>query len=119
MINTIPEKQGLYDSANEHDACGIGFIADIQGQQSHLIIQRGLQLLERMAHRGAEGADKETGDGAGILTQIPHRFFSKVIPNLPPRGQYGAGLVFFPKESEQLEYCQNLFHQDTEQQGQR
>ena len=68
-MNMRPENQGLYDSANEHDACGIGFIANIHGQPSHEIIQRGLQLLERMAHRGAEGADKETGDGAGILMQ--------------------------------------------------
>ena len=68
---TQPERQGLYDSANEHDACGIGFVANIKGQQSHEIIQRGLQVLERMAHRGAEGADNETGDGAGILLQVP------------------------------------------------
>jgi len=111
MMNTLPGKQGLYDNANEHDACGVGFIANIHGQQSHEIVQRGLQLLERMAHRGAEGADNETGDGAGILIQIPHHFFSKIIPNLPATGQYGTGLIFFPTEIEQVEYCQNIIRQ--------
>ncbi len=104
---TQPERQGLYDSANEHDACGIGFVANIQGRQSHEIIQRGLQVLERMAHRGAEGADNESGDGAGILLQIPG-FFQRWLPQLPEKGEYGTGLVFFPTESEQIEYCKNI-----------
>ena len=110
-MNIQPKNQGLYDTANEHDACGVGFIANIQGQQSHEIVQRGLQLLERMAHRGAEGADKETGDGAGILLQIPHHLFYQQIPHLPDAGQYGTGLVFLPTEPEQIEYCYTIISQ--------
>ncbi|MBN2503685.1 MAG: glutamate synthase large subunit [Anaerolineales bacterium] len=107
MMYTQPEQQGLYDSVNEHDACGIGFVANINGQQSHEIIQRGLQVLERMAHRGAEGADNESGDGAGILLQVPD-IFQRWLPQLPATGQYGTGLVFFPTEIEQIEYCKNV-----------
>jgi len=94
---TDTSEHGLYSAVNEHDACGIGFVANINGQQSHDILQRGLQVLERMAHRGAEGADNETGDGAGILMQIPS-LFQNWIPNLPKTGQYGTGLVFLDKE---------------------
>jgi len=110
---TQPERQGLYDSANEHDACGIGFVANINGQKSHEIIQRGLQVLERMAHRGAEGADNETGDGAGILLQIPG-LFQRWLPQLPDTGQFGTGLVFLPTEAEQIEYCKNIIQRVVE-----
>ncbi len=113
---TQPKRQGLYDSANEHDACGIGFVANIKGQQSHEIIQRGLQVLERMAHRGAEGADNETGDGAGILLQVPN-VFQRWVPNLPETGQYGTGLVFFPTEVEQIEYCKNIIRRSVTENG--
>ena len=109
MVYSQLEQQGLYDSANEHDACGIGFVANIKGHQSHEIVQRGLQVLERMAHRGAEGADNETGDGAGILLQIPG-LFQRWLPNLPKTGQYGTGLVFFPTKTEEIEYCKNIIH---------
>ena len=93
----LPEKQGLYDPRNEHDSCGVGFVANIKGQKSHDIIVKGIQVLINLTHRGACGCDPETGDGAGILTQIPDEFFRGVCDfELPPLGQYAAGLVFLP-----------------------
>jgi glutamate synthase (NADPH/NADH) large chain len=98
----LPVEQGLYDPRNEHDACGIGFVVNIQGEQSHEIILKGLQILINLAHRGACGCDAETGDGAGILIQIPHKFFARECANLgftlPPVGEYGVGMVFLPVE---------------------
>ncbi|HON14390.1 MAG TPA: glutamate synthase subunit alpha, partial [Treponema sp.] len=88
--------RGLYSQAYEHDACGIGFVADIKGRPSHEILERGLEVLERMEHRGAESADNKTGDGAGVLLQIPHEFYKNLVPNLPEKGAYGTGLAFFP-----------------------
>ncbi len=101
----FPPNQGLYNSANEHDACGIGFVANIKGSPSHEIIHRGLEVLERMTHRGAESADNRTGDGAGILMQLPHAFFQSFIPNLPAPGQYGMGLVFLPQDVAGAHLC--------------
>ncbi len=96
----LPKAQGLYNPANEHDACGIGFVANIQGQKSHDIIQKGLQILINLTHRGACGCDPETGDGAGILIQIPHAFFARECAKLgftlPEPGQYGLGMVSCP-----------------------
>ena len=98
----LPVEQGLYDPRNEHDACGIGFVVNIQGKQSHDIIDKGLQILINLAHRGACGCDPETGDGAGILIQIPHKFFARECAELgftlPPAGEYGVGMVFLPVE---------------------
>src|ERR1700675_2511534 len=98
----LPVEQGLYDPRNEHDACGIGFVVNIQGEQSHEIILKGLQILINLAHRGACGCDSETGDGAGILIQIPHKFFARECADLgftlPPIGEYGVGMVFLPVE---------------------
>ncbi len=106
----FPENQGLYQRIYEHDACGIGFVANIKGRKSHSIIQRGLEALERMTHRGAEGADGTTGDGAGIMIQIP-AFYNEIIPNLPLPGEYGTGLVFLPRIPNEMEYCINVFEQ--------
>jgi glutamate synthase domain-containing protein 2/glutamate synthase domain-containing protein 1/glutamate synthase domain-containing protein 3 len=98
----LPVEQGLYDPRNEHDACGIGFVVNIQGKQSHDIIEKGLQILINLAHRGACGCDPETGDGAGILIQIPHKFLARECAELgftlPPPGEYGVGMVFLPVE---------------------
>ena len=74
-MNILPAKQGLYDPANEHDACGVGFVAHIKGEKSHSIVEQGLTILERVTHRGAVGADSKAGDGAGLLMQIPDEFF--------------------------------------------
>jgi len=97
-------ENGLYNSKYEHDSCGIGFVANINGIRSHNIIQQGLKVLESMAHRGAEGADNETGDGAGIMLQIP-RIFQQWIPALPKIGKYGTGLVFLPTKKEDRQFC--------------
>src|SRR3954471_18503902 len=97
-----PLRQGLYDPANEHDACGLGFIAHIKGRKSHDIIAQGLRILINLAHRGATGADPLQGDGAGILLQLPDAFFrracGKLGITLPAMGQYGVGMVFLPQE---------------------
>ncbi|MDR2517846.1 MAG: glutamate synthase large subunit [Spirochaetaceae bacterium] len=90
---------GLYRPEDEHDACGIGFVADIKGRASHAILRRGLEVLERMEHRGAESADNKTGDGAGVLIRIPHDYYKQFIPGLPKAGTYGTGLVFLPEKN--------------------
>uniref|UniRef100_A0A6A7GC43 glutamate synthase (ferredoxin) n=1 Tax=Hirondellea gigas TaxID=1518452 RepID=A0A6A7GC43_9CRUS len=101
---TFPKKQGLYDPQHEKDACGVGFIADLSKTPSHLNLVDALTLLERLSHRGAIGSDSRTGDGAGVLTDIPHEFFVSVLgrefPNvkLPEKGQYGLGTLFLPKD---------------------
>ncbi len=101
-MDGLPVEQGLYDPRNEHDACGIGFVVNIKGEQSHEIILKGLEILINLAHRGACGCDPETGDGAGILIQIPHKFFARECAalgfTLPPAGEYGVGMVFLPVE---------------------
>ena len=88
---------GLYDPANEHDACGVGLILDIHGKKSHKIVDDALKILENMMHRGAEGADAHTGDGAGIMVQIPHEFILLQGIAVPEKGTYGTGLVFLPR----------------------
>src|SRR5436305_14323914 len=91
----LPPAQGLYDPRFEHDACGIGFVANIKGQKSHDIIVKGIQVLINLTHRGACGCDPETGDGAGVLIQIPHKYFArdgaKLGFTLPPAAEYGIG----------------------------
>ena len=95
---------GLYNSSFEHDACGIGFVADIKGNKSHQIISDALTVLENMEHRGACGCENNTGDGAGIMIQMPHDFFVeesiKLGFALPEFGKYGVGVIFFPKDHE-------------------
>ena len=97
----IPAAQGLYDPQNEHDACGVGFVAHIKGKKSHEIIQHGLKILENLDHRGAVGADPLMGDGAGILIQIPDEYLRAEMAaqgvNLPAPGEYGVGMVFMPR----------------------
>jgi len=98
MTGALPPKQGLYDPANEHDACGVGFVAHIKGEKSHKIVQHGLTILERLHHRGAVGADPRAGDGAGLLLQMPDAFFRKSVSfELPAEGEYAVGMVFLPQ----------------------
>jgi glutamate synthase domain-containing protein 2/glutamate synthase domain-containing protein 1/glutamate synthase domain-containing protein 3 len=102
-VNTgLPPAQGLYDPRFEHDACGIGFVANIKGQKSHDIIVKGIQVLVNLTHRGACGCDPETGDGAGVLIQIPHKYFARECAKLgftlPSPGEYGVGMTFLPVE---------------------
>src|SRR5450755_2978322 len=93
--------QGLYDSSYEHDACGVGFVADLTGDRRHDTVTRALTVLRNLDHRGAKGSDPDTGDGAGILTQIPDELFRSVCAfELPPPGSYAAGLVFLPASEE-------------------
>ncbi|MDP2653575.1 MAG: glutamate synthase large subunit [Candidatus Omnitrophota bacterium] len=100
MSEHYPPKQGLYDPCFEHDSCGVGFVVNIKGKKSHEIIRSGIQILENLTHRGACGCDPETGDGAGLLIQMPDAFLrkecAKINMELPPLGEYGAGIVFLP-----------------------
>ncbi len=107
----LPPKQGLYDPSQEHDSCGVGFIAHIKGKKSHDIVLQALTMLEHMEHRGACGCEENTGDGAGILTSLPHPFLEKVSLRdakiqLPQAGQYGAGIVFLPRDAAQRLQCE-------------
>ncbi len=114
-------KQGLYRPEFERDACGIGFVANIKGNKSHQVISDALTILENMEHRGACGCESNTGDGAGILIQIPHAFFFdeclKMGVHLPPFGKYGVGSVFFPKEVRLREECRDIFSRTAEELG--
>lgn len=112
---------GLYDPSFEHDACGIGFVANIKGNKSHQHIADALTVLENMEHRGACGCEVNTGDGAGIMLQIPHEFFFdeclKLGVHLPAYGKYGVGFVFFPKEIRLREECRDIFNRAAEKLG--
>lgn len=113
----FPKPQGMYDPSNEHDACGIGFVAHIKGQKTHDIVERGLEVLVRMDHRGATSSDNQTGDGAGITLQLPHEFFKSLDIPVPQVGRYGAGLVFLPCKEEESEVCQEVFKRYVEAEG--
>src|SRR5512140_387102 len=117
MQKGLPKAQGMYRPENEHDACGIGFVAHIKGQKSHEIVQRGLDVLINMTHRGAESADNVTGDGAGIQMQMPHEFFIAKGIKLPAPGLYGAGIVFLPKDKKEAEKCLKIFEDVVTQEG--
>src|SRR6201996_1281987 len=101
---------GLYDTTREHDACGVGFVAHIKGERAHSIVSQGLKILENLDHRGAVGADKLMGDGAGILIQIPDEYYRTEMAaagvTLPPPGEYGVGMIFLPKEHASREACE-------------
>ncbi|WP_416151200.1 glutamate synthase large subunit [Salipaludibacillus sp. HK11] len=117
-----PLPQGLYDPENEHEACGIGMIAHIDGTKSHDIVQNAITILCNLEHRGGQSADVSTGDGAGILTQIPHRFFEKQFHKedleLPEEGKYGLGMVFFPQDQQERKASRKIFEKIIEEEGQ-
>ena len=117
-----PEAQGLYHPSNEHDACGVGFVAHIKGQRAHEIVSQGLKILENLDHRGAVGADELMGDGAGILIQIPDQFYreemAKQSIKLPPDGEYGVGMVFLPKENASRLACEQELERTVRIEGQ-
>ena len=119
---TTPAAQGLYSPANEHDACGVGFIAHIKGVKTHSIVQHGLEILDNLTHRGATGFDPLLGDGAGILLQIPDAFLrrecEKLGVSLPGSGEYGVGMVFLPKDPEARAGIEALIEQFIDAEGQ-
>lgn len=112
--SNLPSRQGLYDPRNEHDACGVGFVAHIKGQKSHAIVRQGLDLLTNLTHRGAVGADPCAGDGAGILLQIPDGFLRaeclKLGITLPESGDYAVGMVFLPSNADDRARCEAIFN---------
>ena len=118
----VPKAQGLYSPQNEHDACGVGFVAHIKGKKSHAIIQQGLKILENLDHRGAVGADELMGDGAGILIQIPDALYREEMAaqgvTLPPPGEYGVAMVFLPKETASRLACQKELERAVRDEGQ-
>ena len=118
----LPNKQGLYDPRFEHDSCGVGFVCNIKGNKSHDIVRQGLEVLRRLAHRGATGADPKTGDGAGILFQMPHEFLvgacEKAKIKLPDLGDYGTGLVFLPQDVKERAFCKKIFEKIIREEGQ-
>ena len=107
-----PPAQGLYDPSKEHDSCGVGFVADMKNRKSHDILEKGLQILVNLDHRGAVGADPSLGDGCGVLTQIPHAFFApecaKLGFDLPAQGHYAIGQFFMPRRSEARKQVQAI-----------
>ena len=117
-----PSKQGLYDPWYEHDACGLGFVVHVKGQKSHDIVRQGIQVLLSLEHRGASGSEKDTGDGAGILLQVPHLFLARQSEQLrialPSAGFYGVGMVFLPKDPEGRQQCEELFEKIVREEGQ-
>ena len=105
---------GLYNPENEHDACGVGMLVNIHGNKSHELVDSALKVLENMRHRGAEGADNKTGDGAGIMVQIPHEFILLQGIPVPEQGKYGTGLVFFPKDKKRQDAIINIMIEEIE-----
>src|SRR3989339_88392 len=112
-----PVQQGLYRQEFEHENCGIGFVAHIKGKKSYSIIRQGLEVLENMNHRGAEGADKKTGDGAGMLIQVPRDFYLIQGYALPPAGQFGTGLIFLPQDSTDAHKCREILLNTIKEEG--
>jgi glutamate synthase (ferredoxin) len=121
MSSGFPTRQGLYDPRNEHDSCGVGFVVDIHGRRSHRLVQDGLTVLRNLNHRGACGCEDNTGDGAGLLIQIPHEFLVErcraVGIDLPEPGAYGVGAFFASPERGQRIFGKAVFEQIVEEEG--
>jgi glutamate synthase (NADPH/NADH) large chain len=117
-MRTPPGRYGCYEPSTEHDACGVGFVAKLSGEKSRAIVEQGLEILLRLSHRAASGADPETGDGAGILLQIPHRFFKReglrLGLEMPRRRRYGIGMVFLPPEPAARRACEEAIEEAAE-----
>src|SRR5678816_589817 len=117
----LPQAQGLYDPALDKDSCGVGFIADIKGRKSHKIVDDALAILCNLEHRGAVGADPRAGDGAGILVQIPHKFFAKKADrlgfSLPKPGEYAVGALFMPRDPDWRQVIRDIYSQMIKREG--
>ena len=109
--------KGLYNSDYEHDACGVGMVVNIHGNKSHELVDNALKVLENMRYRGAEGADGRTGDGAGIMLQIPHEFILLQGIPVPEKGKYGTGLVFLPKDEKAQSDILSVMIEEIEREG--
>ena len=119
-LNAVKPSAGLYDPQFEHDACGVAFVARLGRPASHEVVERGLLALDRLEHRGAEGADADTGDGAGILIQVPHEFFAaEAGVELPEPGRYGVAMCFLPTDEAEREHASKLIERNVEAEGQR
>src|SRR5262245_48554166 len=122
MFSALPPKQGLYDPQFEHDACGVGFVVDIAGRKSNDIVRKSLQVLVNLQHRGAKGCEANTGDGAGILLQIPHEFLKaeckKLGFELPSAGNYGVAMVCLPRDSYSQRWCEEIIEAAVARAGQ-
>ena len=120
-VQGLPKAQGLYDPRLERDACGIGFVVNIKAEASHEIIEKGIQILINLTHRGACGCDPETGDGAGVLIQVPHKFFQRECAalgfDLPEPGRYGVGMVFLPVERQPRLLCEGILERIASEEG--
>ena len=112
-----PKQLGLYEASHEHDACGVGMLVNIQGGKSHELVESALKVLENMRHRGAEGADNKTGDGAGIMLQIPHEFILLQGIPVPEKGKYGTGLLFLPKDEKDQATILSVIIEEIEKEG--
>ena len=112
-----PKQLGLYEASHEHDACGVGMLVNIQGGKSHELVESALKVLENMRHRGAEGADNKTGDGAGIMLQIPHEFILLQGIPVPEKGKYGTGLLFLPKDGKHQAVILSVIIEEIEKEG--
>src|SRR5690348_13066781 len=114
-MSMMPGRHGLYDPQLEHDACGVGFVAHLKGEKSRDIVEQGLEILNRLSHRAACGCDPETGDGAGILLQLPHRFFKReglaLGFDMPQRRRYAVAQVFLPPNPEARAACERIFEE--------
>ena len=117
----LPAPQGMYNPVNEHDACGVGFVAHIKGRKSHEIVQYGLRILLNLDHRGATGADTLFGDGAGMLLQIPDALLREEMAaqgvTLPPAGEYGVGMIFLPREPASRAACEKELERTVRDEG--
>ena len=120
---TPPRQSGLYDPSREHDSCGVGFVVNIKGQKSHKLVEQALEVVINLLHRGACGCEVNTGDGAGILLQLPHRFFQQEAQRLgmvlPEPGAYGVGMVFLPRDPDERGRVQDLFSHIAAEEGQQ
>jgi glutamate synthase (ferredoxin) len=122
VMRTAPPKQGLYDPQFEHDSCGVGFVVNLKGRKSHEIISQAIEILVNLDHRGACGCEANTGDGAGILMQVPHAFLDKVTKplgfQLPAPGQYGVGMLFMPQNESERETVKAEIAKVVDEEGQ-
>src|ERR1700675_3455463 len=121
IMERPPGPQGLYHPSHEHDACGMGFVVNLSGEKSHDIVLKGIEILINLTHRGACGCDPETGDGAGLTIQIPHRFFVRECRSLgfelPAPGEYGVAMTFLPVEKQQRLLCEGILERIAREEG--